>query len=209
MPRTTKNATTKTSTTRTKRDPFAKVTDDGSVTSGAIAYGIMAADRSYMERMLTDAPILAARVHAGETQVSIATAMVEAGKSALLAWEKSPTDGRGIRPVVPSQSAANMRVSRYVRIGQALVKAGPKDDREAIVHRASKDVRKGSGTKRGSKAPKDAGTLVSALAGTVGAVVDAVTERGTVADADALLALAHDLVKRATAARDLVGKRAA
>lgn len=178
-----------------KVDPYASVKDDHATESGAIAYRILSADRAYFERVAVDGPILAARVHAGESQADIARAMCEAAK----------TDGR-----VVSLAAAKMRVSRYVRIGAEIVKGKPKNaaDMEAIIVKASKDVRKSGGNKSGGNKsggskPKTPATVIVAATGTLDALVALVTEKGTAADRDALVALAENFLRKARAAQSL------
>lgn len=124
----TKTKTTKTNTTKTKADPYAKVTDNVKESSADLVWSLMTTEADYQTRVAAQGPILAKRVANGEKQADIGREL-----QAIAAAK-----GRRL-----SREAAAMRVSRYVRIGEAIVKGGKDAKVEDIITKASAKVRKG------------------------------------------------------------------
>lgn len=119
-----------------KVDTFAKVKDiEG--TSAHLAYELWEAAGTFEIKARTLAPVLAKRVAAGEVQADIARGLVAEAKE----------QGRTI-----SFSAANMQVSRYVRMGKELAKDSKADMgtlAKSVMGNASK--KRGAGKKNGSE----------------------------------------------------------
>jgi hypothetical protein len=128
MARTQKTPATPKAPAKVKADPFAKVNDDTAATSAEIVTGLMDAEGDYATRVAHDGPILAKRIASGEKNADIARGVVEimAGK------------GRKV-----SQNTAAQKVSRYARIGEAILKADKADDLQETIAKASAKVRGG------------------------------------------------------------------
>lgn len=123
--------TNKTSKTSTKPSKYDTVKDTAGETSGSIVWSLMTAEADYQTRVAVQGPVLAKRVADGEKQADIARELVAIAK------------GNGNRM---SQNTAAQRVSRYVRIGERILDAGPKDDISEVIAKASAAVRsKGKG----------------------------------------------------------------
>lgn len=138
-----KNTTTATAkaTSKGKADPYANVKDDGAESSAEIVFGLMSSEADYETRVLTQGPILAKRIAAGEKNADIARGLVELAKGA----------GKSL-----SQNTAAQKVSRYARIGDAILKAqkDPKADLQNAIAKASAKVRN-SGPKASPKTPEE------------------------------------------------------
>lgn len=141
MARKTTTTTPAKATTKTKADPYANVKDDGAESSAQIVFGLMSSEADYETRVLTQGPILAKRIAAGEKNADIARGLVELAKGA----------GKSL-----SQNTAAQKVSRYARIGDAILKAqkDPKADLQNAIAKASAKVRN-SGPKASPKTPEE------------------------------------------------------
>jgi len=131
--------------TAATKDIFAKVADTAKESSGAIVWGLMTSEADYATRVTTQGVILAKRIAAGEKQADIARQLVEIAEK----------NGKKI-----PQNTAAQKVSRYARIGMAIVKAPKGAELTDTIAKASKAVR---GTKGPKIAPKSNDEKASAM----------------------------------------------
>lgn len=141
MARTTKKvSTTATPKVSTKKaDRYAKVNDDRAESSATLVWSLMTAEADYQTRVAVQGPILAKRVAGGEKQADIVRELI------------AIAEGAGHRL---SREAGAQRVSRYVRIGEALMSAKKDDDPQEVIRKASAKVRN-SGPKGSPKSPEE------------------------------------------------------
>jgi hypothetical protein len=132
---TTKKAAAAPKTTASK-DVFAKVADTAKESSAQIVFDLMTSEADYATRVTTQGVILAKRIASGEKQADIARELVAIGEK----------HGKKI-----AANTAAQRVSRYARIGMAIVKAPKGTELTDTIAKASKAVR---GTKGPKVAPK-------------------------------------------------------
>lgn len=150
MARKTTTTTPAKATSKGKADPYANVKDDGAESSAQIVFGLMSSEADYETRVLTQGPILAKRIAAGEKNADIARGLVallvDAGKVVV----KTAADEKR------AQNTAAQKVSRYARIGDAILKAqkDPKADLQNAIAKASAKVRN-SGPKASPKTPEE------------------------------------------------------
>lgn len=137
MARTTKNSTTKNSTAKTDR--YANVKDDGKETSAQIVFGLMSSEADYQTRVAVQGPILAKRVAAGEKQADIVRELQAIAEQ----------NGRRL-----TREAGAQRVSRYVRIGDALLTAKKGEESAEVIAKASAKVRN-SKPRQSPKSPEE------------------------------------------------------
>ena len=131
--------TTKKTTTTTKPAKVSKwdaVTDDTTDSSAELVAGLMAAEGDYATRVAHDGPIIAKRIANGEKNADIARDVV-----ALLAGQ-----GKTVK-----QNTAAQKVSRYARIGEAIINAKKGDDLQEVIAKASAKVRGKGGNPGGRK----------------------------------------------------------
>ena len=131
-----KAAATKAPATKAPKDIFAKVSDNIGESSAFIVWDLMTSEADYATRVTTQGVILAKRIAAGEKQADIARQLVEIAEK----------HGKKI-----PQNTAAQKVSRYARIGMAIVKAPKGAELTDTIAKASKKVR---GTKGPKVAPK-------------------------------------------------------
>lgn len=118
------------------KDVFAKVADTVKESSAQIVFDLMTSEADYATRVTTQGVILAKRIAAGEKQADIARELVAIGEK----------HGKKM-----AANTAAQRVSRYARIGMAIVKAPKGTELTDTIAKASKAVR---GTKGPKVAPK-------------------------------------------------------
>lgn len=111
-----------------KADKFASVKDTAKETSGQIIWELMTSESDYKSRVATQGQILAKREALGETQANMARELVAIAKA----------NGR-----VLSRAASAKRVSRYVKIGLAVINAPKGADIEEVIEKASAQARNG------------------------------------------------------------------
>jgi hypothetical protein len=142
MARKTNTTTSKTSktTSKPKTDRYAKVEDTGAESSATLVWSLMTAEADYQTRVAVQGPILAKRVAAGEKQADIVRELQAIAKGA----------GR-----ILSREAGAQRVSRYVRIGEALLTAKKDEKPEEVIAKASAKVRNVGGNPGGRKTPEE------------------------------------------------------
>ena len=123
----TKKATAPKATTA-KADKFAGVKDAGKDTSAQIIWDLMSSEADYKSRVAQQGPILAKREALGEKQADMARELVAIAK----------TNGRAL-----SRDASAKRVSRYVKVGLAIINAPKGAKLEEVIDKASAQVRNG------------------------------------------------------------------
>ena len=127
------------------KDVFAKVADTVKESSAQIVFDLMTSESDYATRVTTQGVILAKRIAAGEKQADIARELVAIGEK----------HGKKM-----AANTAAQRVSRYARIGMAIVKAPKGTELTDTIAKASKAVR---GTKGPKVAPKTNSEKVAIL----------------------------------------------
>ena len=126
----------KAAATKAPKDIFSSVSDNIGESSAVIVWDLMNSEADYATRVTHQGVILAKRIAAGEKQADIVRELIEIGKE----------NGKTI-----TRDAAAQRVSRYSRIGMAIVKSPKGEALTDTIAKASKAVR---GTKGPKVAPK-------------------------------------------------------
>lgn len=143
-----KKATATTDSAPKGKDLFAGIEDTFSESTAQLCWGLMVSESDYASKSVEFGVVIAKRIASGERNVDIAKEL-----SAIATENGNRLTAR----------TAAVRVTRYERVGLAVLKAGKKDDLSDVVAKANA-ANRGTGTRKAQPpAPKSNSDKASAM----------------------------------------------